>query len=351
MGLDRASTKDLLATIASVALPAQWCQAFFLLAAAGVLAVAATPPEARSLLMDYGARNAFPQNSSHGKQHQAREQPPPTPQGQDQNQLLSLVAAGTAWTQVPHSWFMAFYVTSLACSLFWAVQYVTEGTVLQSLVARQAAASGESATLPQVAVAWAMMLLQATRRVYEHLTIIRPSSSTMWAVHWLLGLCFYLFINVAVWIEGAGTVLKTGPAVDPTADAGIEAISGSNTDQTYGILSTLKICVAIPVYLFAWFNQHSCHAHLAGLKKYSLPQAGLFRRLICPHYTCECLIYLSLAIAAAPGRELCNKTLLCALAFVVVNLGVTTVGTRKWYVDKFDENAVAGKWNMIPFIF
>lgn len=115
--------------------------------------------------------------------------------------------------------------------------------------------------------------------------------------------------------------------------------------------SSLKILVAAPVFLYAWVNQYRCHAHLAGLKKYSLPTAGLFRHLVCPHYTYECLLYLSMAVAAAPDRELCNKTLLCAVVFVLVNLGVTASGTRRWYAGKFGEAAVAQKWNMIPFIF
>jgi 3-oxo-5-alpha-steroid 4-dehydrogenase 3 / polyprenol reductase len=115
--------------------------------------------------------------------------------------------------------------------------------------------------------------------------------------------------------------------------------------------SLLKISVALPVFLFAWVNQYRCHAHLAGLKKYSLPDEGLFRHLVSPHYTCECLLYLSLAIAAAPQGEVANKTMLSVLFFVVVNLGLTAAGTRQWYADKFGAEAVAQKWNMIPFIF
>jgi 3-oxo-5-alpha-steroid 4-dehydrogenase 3 len=115
--------------------------------------------------------------------------------------------------------------------------------------------------------------------------------------------------------------------------------------------SLWKVSVALPAFLFAWVNQYRCHAHLAGLKKYSLPDEGLFRHLVSPHYTCECLLYLSLAIAAAPQGEVVNKTMLSVLLFVVVNLGLTALGTRQWYAEKFGADAVARKWNMIPFIF
>jgi len=121
--------------------------------------------------------------------------------------------------------------------------------------------------------------------------------------------------------------------------------------QTDSIAPLVKISIALPAFLFAWVNQYKSHKHLAGLKKYSLPDQGLFRHLVCAHYTCECLLYLSIAVAAAPDGQWCNRTLLCALVFVSVNLGVTAAGTRKWYVDKFGAAAVAGKWNMIPFIF
>jgi 3-oxo-5-alpha-steroid 4-dehydrogenase 3 len=113
----------------------------------------------------------------------------------------------------------------------------------------------------------------------------------------------------------------------------------------------IKMAVAVPAFLYAWINQYRCHAHLAGLKKYSLPEAGMFRSYVCPHYTCECVLYLAMAVATAPGGSLCNRTLLCAVFFIVVNLGVTAAGTRKWYAAKFGAKAVEGKWNMIPFVF
>lgn len=104
-------------------------------------------------------------------------------------------------------------------------------------------------------------------------------------------------------------------------------------------------------YLYGWSNQHKCHKHLASLKKYSLPEQGLFRYLICPHYTCECLIYLGLAMIAAPKGYVVNRTLMGALWFIVANLGTTADGTKQWYAQKFGAEKVASKWRMIPFVF
>jgi len=112
-----------------------------------------------------------------------------------------------------------------------------------------------------------------------------------------------------------------------------------------------KTVAATLVYLFAAISQYQCHKHLAGLKKYSLPNRGAFRFLICPHYTYECLLYLAMAVAGAPKGAACNITLICGLLFVVTNLGVTAGTTRKWYMEKFGSDAVKTKWNMIPLLY
>jgi 3-oxo-5-alpha-steroid 4-dehydrogenase 3 len=94
-----------------------------------------------------------------------------------------------------------------------------------------------------------------------------------------------------------------------------------------------------------------CHTQLAGLKKYTLPCEGLFRYIVCPHYTCECLIYLSLAVLGAPAGQLHNQTIACALLLVAVNLGVTAAGTKRWYIERFGKDTVMTRWTMIPGIF
>jgi 3-oxo-5-alpha-steroid 4-dehydrogenase 3 / polyprenol reductase len=103
--------------------------------------------------------------------------------------------------------------------------------------------------------------------------------------------------------------------------------------------------------MYGWLRQYQCHKYLASLQKYTLPEEGMFKYLICPHYTCECLIYLGMALQAAPAGQLLSRSILCGLFFVVVNLGVTARGTKQWYQQKFGPEKVAPKWRMIPFVF
>jgi 3-oxo-5-alpha-steroid 4-dehydrogenase 3 len=105
------------------------------------------------------------------------------------------------------------------------------------------------------------------------------------------------------------------------------------------------------IYFWAWSKQHQCHAQLATLKKYSLPNEGLFQFLICPHYTCECLIYITIAFIAAPEGRFFNGPALCGAVFVLANLGATALGTRRWYAEKFGADKIASRWTMIPFVF
>lgn len=178
--------------------PAQWCQAFFILASSGVLAVAAAPAAARKYLLDYGARTPG-QDDNTGDQRKDSSQ-----KNREDGNLVKIIASLTSWTQVPHSWFIAFYATSLACSIFWLAQYLTGGWILGFLISKQAEGSDRSMTLGQVILVWTLMVLQAGRRLYEHLAVSKPSNSTMWIVHWLLGIAFYVCASVSVWIEGSG---------------------------------------------------------------------------------------------------------------------------------------------------
>jgi len=114
---------------------------------------------------------------------------------------------------------------------------------------------------------------------------------------------------------------------------------------------SLKTTIAIPLFLLASGVQHDCHTHLASLKKYTLPENRFFQSVACPHYTSECLVYVAIAIAAAPKGQVMNRTVLAGLGFVVSNLGVTADSTRKWYVEKFGEEKLEGTWRMVPYLY
>ncbi|KAL4765699.1 putative 3-oxo-5-alpha-steroid 4-dehydrogenase [Aspergillus foveolatus] len=239
--------------------------------------------------------------------------------------------------RVPHSYFTQFYVILVLSSIFWALQLLSHGRAFQAIVARiRPEHLDQAISINQVMLCWCLLLTQGLRRLHECLSFSKPSSSTMWFVHWFAGLGFYLAVAVAVWIEGAGTVLT-------------HQLSLNDFDLTSRFSG--RTLLSLPIFLIASGIQHDCHHYLSSLKKYTLPTHPMFNWILCPHYTAECIIYLSLAFLAAPKGEIMNKTLLSAVFFVAVNLGITASTTRQWYRQKFGESAVQGKWNMIPLIY
>jgi 3-oxo-5-alpha-steroid 4-dehydrogenase 3 len=234
-------------------------------------------------------------------------------------------------------------------------------------------------TFEQVKITWLLLLVQGCRRLYESLSLSKEdifsvendSASQMWGGHWLVGLAFYFATSIAVWIEGL-------PALEDHTLSYRDLIFKAPTMRTiFGVL----------IFMLASGFQHDCHAYLAYLKaskstpenpaerapasspgkkdtavaktaavgtgegEYKLPTHPAFQPLVCPHYMAECLIYLSLAIVAAPQGSWMNWTLACAFVFVTVNLGVTAEGTRKWYEKRFGPEAVDGKWRMVPMVW
>ena len=114
---------------------------------------------------------------------------------------------------------------------------------------------------------------------------------------------------------------------------------------------SLKAIIGIPIFFLASGIQHDCHAYLASLPKYTLPIHPIFQRLICPHYTAECLIYLSLTFVAAPKGALINLTMCTVFVFVTANLTVTAATSKEWYEQKFGKEAVAHRWIMVPGLY
>ncbi|KAL4881310.1 hypothetical protein BJY04DRAFT_218481 [Aspergillus karnatakaensis] len=309
-------------------------RAFFLFAACMILSVS-LPVSLRSRFIPYGARatstaavesETAPASASKSTSASPASASPVT-------HALDYVAT----LRVPHSYFTQFYVISVLSSGFWALQLLSHGAAFQAIASRiRPERLQQSISINQVMLCSGLMLIQGVRRLHECLSFSKPSGSKMWFVHWLAGLGFYLAVAVAVWIEGAGTVLSYRVSLDSFRLA--SRFSG-------------RTLLTLPVFLIASGIQHDCHHYLFTLKKYTLPTHPVFSRIICPHYTAECVIYLSLAVLGAPRGEIVNKTLLSALVFVAINLGITASTTREWYRQKFGEDAVRGKWNMIPMIF
>lgn len=161
--------------------PAKWCQAYYIFGSVVIISIQVLPAELRRALLDYGARQQNPTRKS-----------------------------GLGWLldclQVPHSWFLHFYLLSVGLSVFWAWQYFTRGLVLAEIARAQVEGSGDglSMDVSQVFVAWGLMAMQGGRRLYESLCITKAGKSPMSSIHWLVGMTFYATMSISVWIEGSG---------------------------------------------------------------------------------------------------------------------------------------------------
>jgi 3-oxo-5-alpha-steroid 4-dehydrogenase 3 / polyprenol reductase len=162
------------------------CKGFFTIASVasigGVLA-----PSFRSQIMNYGSRGT-------------KKEETPKPAKPKSASILDAIAS----LQVPHAWFTHFYVASVASSIFWALQILMRGRVFSFLASQDQTLAASGMTMNQVSLAWGFMALQGTRRLYESITLTKTSQSTMWVGLWLIGIAFYIFIGISVWIEGIG---------------------------------------------------------------------------------------------------------------------------------------------------
>ncbi|KAI4652103.1 hypothetical protein J4E93_002300 [Alternaria ventricosa] len=263
----------------------------FYLAASLLILVIQAVPALRSRFLAYGSRVTGVSG---------RKEPPV-----QQQSALTRTLDYAASLQVPHNYFTHFYITSVLCSLFWAWRlHVWEAGRQQQIV-------------------WALLLLQGLRRMLESYAYTSTSKSRMWFAHWILGLLFYITINMAIWVE------------TPNNAAGNWAL--------------------VPGVVTAQMLQHSYHSYLYRLRTesngYQLPSHTVFPNLLCPHYTCEVVIYALLSLIAAPEGSWVNWTLACATIFVATNLGVTAVGTKEWYVEKFGAAKVGPRKRMVPGIW
>ncbi|KAI6250257.1 Polyprenol reductase [Erysiphe necator] len=278
----------------------------------------------RHQIMEYGSRSTY-KTARIGKQKQP----------------LSLTTSFSSWIasfRVPHSWFTHYYIASLISSYFWLYQIITYGAALRFIKSISTIQSFTvSMSINQILLTWLLMTIQGSRRLLESLTLMRASNqSQMWVGIWIMGIIFYLVMGITVWIEG---------------------ISRIDHDTPFGEFSslysefTLKTSLALAIFILASIIQNICHRHLFSLQKYSLPNHRLFQWVTCPHYTCECFIYLSLALISAPYDRLFNSTVFMGFIFVVSNLAVTADGTKKWYDSKFGRDKVIAKWRMVPLLY
>ncbi|AEO61499.1 hypothetical protein MYCTH_2311708 [Thermothelomyces thermophilus ATCC 42464] len=79
-------------------------------------------------------------------------------------------------------------------------------------------------------------------------------------------------------------------------------------------------------------------------KHYEIPQAGLFKVMLYPHYFCEWVEWFGFWMAAGWG---CLPAR-CFLFNEIAAMLPRAVRGRKWYAEKFGEDKVRGRWAVIP---
>ncbi|KAH8883430.1 3-oxo-5-alpha-steroid 4-dehydrogenase [Thozetella sp. PMI_491] len=82
-------------------------------------------------------------------------------------------------------------------------------------------------------------------------------------------------------------------------------------------------------------------------KHYEIPQAGLFKIMLYPHYFVEWVEWFGFYVAA-------GWTCVPARLFVVNEIAAMlprAVSGKKWYKEKFGEEKIRGKWAVIPGVW
>lgn len=164
--------------------PTLLCKAFFTLGT--IVNVGGTLfPSFRQQIMNYGSRSSNMSTKSETND--------------SKSQIAKLINFAASY-QVPHTWFLHYYLASVASSIFWAIQILSHGKVFRFFASYSQQSS--EMTVNQVFLAWLFMAVQGVRRVYECITLTKPSQSKMWIGIWLVGIAYYLVIGISVWIEG-----------------------------------------------------------------------------------------------------------------------------------------------------
>lgn len=220
---------------------------------------------------------------------------------------LDIVVARVASLTVPKSWFLHFYLVFLV--LMWGQMWWVFGAS------------------HKYKLIWALLTLQASRRAVEsHALTAWGSKSRMHVSHYFVGLLYY------VCISGNCLLGLTTGAVD--------AVGASRVDSVELLL--------VGIFLVFSVDQWQNHRHLALLVKYSVPTFRFFKVVSCAHYLDEIALYFVITVIALRGNTTsADWNFAASWVFVVVNLSVSALETKQYYMEKFENYDV--RYAVIPF--
>ncbi|KAI1337614.1 3-oxo-5-alpha-steroid 4-dehydrogenase-domain-containing protein [Xylariaceae sp. FL0016] len=176
---------------------------------------------------------------------------------------------------------------------------------------------------------------------------IQPSMSPIHIVVWAAALCFQLCNGMAIgsWLGAYG----------PTTQ-----------EEWASQSSVLQFSIGLVVFYIGLTGNYFCDEELREIRRaelrrqerfekqgktvekhYEVPQNGLFRYMLYPHYFMEWIEWLGYWIAAgascAPAR--------CFLLNEIFAMLPRAVSGGKWYREKFSEEKIKGKYVIIPGVY
>ncbi|KYB27881.1 Polyprenol reductase-like Protein [Tribolium castaneum] len=182
-----------------------------------------------------------------------------------------------------------------------------------------------------------LMTLQIWRRFYDtHFVSVFSKKASMFCLQFIIGI-FYYFIALVILLSEAPKFAVT---------RGEDKFNWSHV--------TITDAVAVLVFFWAWYRQHTTTVILANLRKnkkgavvtenYKLPEGDLFKYLSSPHCTTEILMYLCLWVIL--GYQ---HSWWCVCTLVLSNQLDSIISTHKWYKKKF-KNFPKERKALIPFV-
>lgn len=233
--------------------------------------------------------------------------------------------------QVPKSWFLHFYIFAvifMAFLLSMVLKVVVWGQTLPAYMSTFmdffTTESRMTGTTPEgILLAMILMNIQCLRRLYECLYINVNSGSKMNILHYIVGFAHYFCTGVGYLSESPGF------------SSHFQFVHWINVMPQWSNFQW-KFFLYIGLFAFAWYQQFQTHKIFASLKKYyvgthSVPHGGLFTYVSCPHYLCEILIYLSLALILG----LRHQTAWLIFGWVLINQVIAGLMSHWWYRKNF----------------
>ncbi|KAL2131896.1 hypothetical protein VTI74DRAFT_4452 [Chaetomium olivicolor] len=216
--------------------------------------------------------------------------------------------------------------------------------------------SGEGLPWQNKVLAFLFVLHYAYRALL--FPFLQPSMSPLHLVIWLSGLCFQLTNGLALgsWLAAYGPATQaewaaTGSATTARFAAGIALFYVGLAANYYHDDELREIRRRAARRARAQQEKDGSggkNKAKGGVDKhYEIPQAGLFKVMLYPHYFTEWVEWFGFWMAAGWGCVPARCFLLNEIAAMLPR----AVSGRKWYVEKFGEERIGKRWAVVPGVW